>query len=357
MPDQSFHSGKSIRELFPQKYRDMFHFLDEREKYITEVRFRVDRPILIMEGKCEYVVEYNGNDPERAYKCPWDLQRKQSKPYITTSEDIQTLLEHFCNYSIYAYEDELRQGYITLEGGHRLGVAGQVVMGEKGIQTMKHITSLNLRISHEMIGAADKILPYVYHERSFHNTLIISPPGCGKTTMLRDLIRQISLGNSYDNGRTVGVVDERSEIGGCYYGVPQNDLGPRTDILDACPKEEGMMLLLRSMAPKVIAIDELGSKEQISSLKTASSCGVGIIATIHGDSLDDLMRKEGMADFLQNGGFQCLIFLTKTPNAGSNVGKVYQYRQSIHSFAEVMPSGNASGKPPMERYFREGEAL
>lgn len=322
---------KGILQLLPQKYREMLCLLDEREKYITEVRFRVDRPILIMEGMHEYVVDDSGNYIECTDKCFGDAQRMGRDLCYLTSEDIQNLLEHFCKYSIYAYQEELRQGYITLEGGHRLGIAGQIVPGEQGIRTMKHISSMNLRIAHEIPDAADEILPYVYDEGAFHNTLIISPPGCGKTTMLRDLIRQISEGNPYDRGRTVGVVDERSEIGACYLGVPQNDLGPRTDILDACPKEEGMMMLLRSMNPQVIAIDELGSREQIQALQTAASCGVNIIATIHGNSLEDIQDKEGLEEFLKKGGFRCLIFLKKTLEPGHRVNRVYLYAKDHYS--------------------------
>ena len=161
---------------------------------------------------------------------------------------------------------------------------------------MKNISFINIRISHEVKGAADSVIPYMYKDEMLLNTLIISPPGCGKTTLLRDLIRQVSDGNSYGKGMTVGVVDERSELAGSFCGIPQNDLGMRTDVLDACPKKRGMLLLLRSMSPRVIAIDELGSREELDQLRRAQACGCRILATVHGESIGDVERRFSVSE-------------------------------------------------------------
>ena len=163
-------------------------------------------------------------------------------------------MEYISSYSMYAYIEQLKQGFLTIRGGHRVGICGTVVMDHDKVKTIRHISGLNIRIAHEVKGCADTLYSLCTRMGKLIPTLIISPPGCGKTTLLRDMIRKIS-----DEGQTVGVVDERSEIGACYQGVAQNDLGIQTDIMDACEKGQGMNMLIRSMAPDVIAVDEIGS--------------------------------------------------------------------------------------------------
>lgn len=181
-----------------------------------------------------------------------------------------------------------------MEGGHRIGLSGQAVLeNENSLRTLKNISFVNIRVAHEIRGVADKILPELYKAGRFQNTLIVSPPGFGKTTLLRDLIRQLSDGNAYGPGLRVGVVDERSELAGSYRGRPQNDLGMRTDVLDACPKALGMLLLLRSMSPQVIAVDELGEEQDLRVLHMAASGGCSLLATVHGAGEADAARRLG----------------------------------------------------------------
>ena len=271
----------TIIQLFPEKQRGFWRQTASFQGEIQEIRLRAGRPIVVYMAGQELFLDRYGHFAD-----------SPSRAVSMLSEELEGLLGHICHYSLYAFEDELRQGFITVKGGHRVGVAGQAVLENDGhIRTIKNISFMNIRISHEVKGAADGVLPRLYGLGGLKSTLILSPPGCGKTTLLRDLIRQISDGNEYGTGMTVGVVDERSELAGSYCGIPQNDLGIRTDVLDACPKAAGMLLLLRSMSPQVIAIDELGSREELEQLKSAAACGCRILATAHGESLEDMERR------------------------------------------------------------------
>lgn len=292
---------QSILQMFPATERAFFEYTASREQKITEIRLRCEKPILVMESEREWFLNKNG-----------EYTSVISEATLMRADMLKRIVQHICSYSRYAFEEEIRQGFITVAGGHRVGLVGQVV-AEKGgvIRTIKHINGLNIRVAHQKKGVGQKLLPYLYKDGEFRSTLIVSPPGCGKTTLLRDLIRYISNGNEYAAGQTVGVVDERSEIAGAYLGQPQNDMGIRTDVLDACPKVSGMMLLLRAMSPKVIAIDELGSLEEMAAVATVSNCGVKVLATMHAESLEDLRRREGMDTLLGQKRFEVILVLGK----------------------------------------------
>ena len=230
--------------------------------------------------------------------------------WIASRKEILQIIQHICRYSMYAYEEELGKGFISTAFGCRVGVAGEVLMGTDGsVKNIRCISSLNIRVAHEAKGIAGAVLPYLYEEKKLCSTLLISPPGCGKTTLLRDIIRMVSDGNRLAGGMTVGVVDERSELAGCCDGIAVNDLGMRTDILDGCLKAAGMLMLLRSMAPDVVAVDELGDREDTIALEQVLKCGCSVLATVHGGSYEELSRKRFLQPLLQAGAFQRYLVL------------------------------------------------
>ena len=288
--------------------RAINNILEENEisfSKLQEVRLRIGKPLIVIADNIEFI-----------------LHKTMEK------EDLMEILEYVSNYSLHAFENELKQGFITIEGGHRVGVTGQVLIENGEVKNIKHISSMNIRISHEILNCADVILPYITRNKQICNTLIISPPRCGKTTLLRDLVRQVSDGNRLVKGCTVGVVDERSELGGCYLGVPQNQLGIRTDVLDNCPKSKGMLMLIRSMSPQVIAVDELGSLEDIHALEYAMHCGCRMVATVHAASMEELRAKPLFEQMVKERRFERYVVLGNQHRIGE-INGIYDDRGSL----------------------------
>lgn len=300
---------EDVIRLFPGKLRQMLEQADWDPGQLQEIRLRVNKPLILLSGGREFFLTPKGI-----------LSRTPAGAYRVLAEDIRCAMEYLGNYSLYAYEEELRQGFLTVQGGHRVGVAGKILVEQNKVRGVSHISGMNIRFSHQVKGCADPVLPYVIGEQQVYHTLIISPPRCGKTTLLRDLIRQISDGCGTFPGCTVGVVDERSELGGSYQGIPQNDLGIRTDVLDGCPKAEGMMMLIRSMSPAVVAVDELGDYEDIHAIEMTLHSGCKLLATVHGSSIEDIRKKPLLERLIKEHTFQRYILLEN--GLGGRVGRL-----------------------------------
>lgn len=306
-----------IFNILPCRLKNIFSEKMYDYEKLQELRLRINEPLIVIYDNQEYFVTGDGRRT---------VNREEA--YIVHACDIKETLEFISNHSLYAYEDEVRQGFITIQGGHRVGLAGKVVLESGKIKCVRHISFINIRMSHQVKGCSSGVMPYIIKGREVAHTLIISPPRCGKTTLLRDVIRVLSDGGNELPGMTVGVVDERSEIGACYRGIPQNDVGIRTDILDCCPKAYGMLMLIRSMSPQVIAVDEIGGSEDIDAIYSVINCGCKLIATVHGNSIDDIRNRPGLRKLVEEKVFERYIVLNNISGVG-NVQTIFDERGSL----------------------------
>lgn len=277
---------------------------DSVQARIEEIRIREGRPLEVVYGGQYAFVSTDGG---------MDVQPGEA--HTVTHGDCAQLLERLTRHSLYSFEEELKRGFITVEGGHRVGLAGRTVLEEGRVRMIRDVSGFNIRIAREVHGCGRAVLPSILDrsQRTVHHTLVISPPGHGKTTLIRDLARMVSEGDwpepGYGGGKKVGIVDERSEIAACVRGVPRFRLGPRTDVLDACPKAEGMMMLIRSMSPEVLVVDEIGRPEDALAVHEAIHAGIRIIATAHGASREDMLARPVLKDLAAAGVFRRLVLL------------------------------------------------
>lgn len=230
-------------------------------------------------------------------------------------QELKKIVDSMCRNSLYAMQTSLVKGYITLGGGHRAGICGRVVTENGVITHMTDISSMCIRVSREIIGAADPIMEYLECNGRIYNTLVISPPGGGKTTLLRDISRQLG------ERHKVCIADERSEIAACRDGVPMHDVGRFTSVMDAVPKAEGIRMLLRTMSPEIIITDETGSEEEEKAICQMINCGVKIITSAHGYSEKDLLNKELFGRLISRGVFE-RIFVLGVRNKKISVEKI-----------------------------------
>lgn len=315
---------EEILHIFPDFMRQGWQQAAECADRMQEIRLRVGQPVTILMDNQEWFLSRNGGLTQQAGEAAYSHEK-----------ELEAVLAHVCHYSLYAFADEIRQGFMTIPGGHRIGLSGQVILENRNeIRNIKYIRYLNIRIAHEVRGVSDRALPYLYQGNEVLNTLIISPPGCGKTTMLRDLVRNFSNGSIYGRGRNVGLVDERSEIAGSFLGVPQNDIGMRTDVMDSCPKQEGMMMLIRSMAPDILAVDELGNLGDVEAMRQAIPCGCRMLATIHGTSLEEVSCKSYMQDVMREAVFDRYLLLGKKNNRCIIIGIYDKERKLCSGWSE-----------------------
>ena len=287
-----------VLEYLPFSLKQYIHeFLVKKElapndtnNHIEEIRLRNNKPLALKFEQGTLITDYN-----------------------VSQQDVLQSFEKICESSVYSYRKQICDGYITIKGGNRVGIVGSAVVDNGQVININYISSLNFRIASQRIGCSNRIIEDLIDNKNndIYNTLIVSPPGCGKTTLLRDIVRNISNGIKVIGfaGKTVGVVDERGEIASMYRGVPQNDVGIRTDVIDNMPKPEAMRILVRSMAPDVIACDEIGSIEDIKAIDYAMCSGVKGIFTAHGKNLDEINKNPELSKLLNKKVFERIILL------------------------------------------------
>ncbi|WAA10449.1 stage III sporulation protein AA [Fervidibacillus albus] len=281
---------------------------------IEEIRLRVNRPLEILTSTKTVFI-----------------------PYVVKVTEAEKLIAKLGNHSFYTLEEELRRGYITVEGGHRIGLAGKVVLENGKVKGIRNISSFNIRIAKEKIGIGEKWIPYLY-DSEWKHTMIIGPPQTGKTTLLRDFARIMSTGSKRRNisAKKVGIVDERSEIAGCFQGIPQMTFGNRIDVLDACPKAEGMMMMIRSMSPDILVVDEIGRKEDTEAILEAVNAGIRLFMTTHGENFADLQNRPTLKPILEKKIFQRFIELKRINGPGKVVSLKDENGREIYGKAGVI---------------------
>ncbi len=276
---------------------------------LEEIRLRLGRPLALHGRMGDCFLSESG------------VAVSAEEAYRPDRDDLEKALQLVSSSSLNAFDEELRSGYITIPGGHRVGLCGQAVVRDGRVARLKHITGMNYRIARQVKGAARPYVRYFldYRRRRVYHSLLIAPPGGGKTTFLRDLARCLSDGIKELGfaGFEVAIVDERSEIAGSFQGRPQLDVGERTDVLDACPKAEGMMMLLRSMGPEVIVTDEIGRAEDAAAIEEVIHAGVTVVATAHGSSLAELRSRPGLRKLLDEQIFERALVLGWSRGAGT----------------------------------------
>lgn len=266
---------KRLLEIIPEKYTAQL--IDLKLSRLEELRLRVGQPLaLYIAGNEEFF---------------W--------PKLTQG-DLESALLSACRQSVYAHTETLRHGYITVEGGHRIGVCGFGVVHDDSVRTIKSVSSMVIRVAKQILGCADTLLPSVTS-----STLIIGPPGSGKTTLLRDLVRQMS----DKKKQRVGLADERGEVSAGVLGIPQLMIGARTDVLINIPKATAAMMLLRTMNPQWIAMDEITSPRDLLVMEQVAYCGVSLLATAHAERIEDLSQRPLYQNLMERRIFEKVVVL------------------------------------------------
>lgn len=318
---------KIKNEILPLLPKDVTRIVDkvkdEKLAEISEMKLRVGKEVNLKIGSFEKALS--------------QFVENKNEIYLVTREDINKTIGFMCRNSLYSANEEIKNGFITIKGGHRIGISGRTVMENEVIKSIKDFSGINIRVSREVTGSADELIKYVYDKKKFLNTLIISPPCCGKTTLLRDLVRQISNGIPQKGimGKTISLIDERSELAACFNGEAQNDVGVRTDVLDCCPKSQGIMTMIRAMGPEIVAVDEIGSKKDAEAIMCASVCGVSILATMHGSELDDAEKREELQRLFKQKLFQRIVILSGRKGPGT-IEKIIDFEEKRNVYEKEL---------------------
>lgn len=298
-----------------------------------ELRLRVNNPVSVCCTNGIYFLSRYG----RLVCCP------NGDMILADKADIDESFRSICSYSIHSHQNEIKNGFITLCGGHRVGISGTAVYHDGTLIGMRDISSVNIRIAREITGSADELFSALKNNIS-SGLLIAGAPASGKTTLLRDIARQLSSGTC-GNVKKVTVVDERGELAGTYMGIPQNNLGFCSDVLNGYPKADGIMQAIRSLSPEFIVCDELGGNDEVQAVEQGLNAGVSIISSIHAGSIDEFLKRKQAIALLETGAFGSVVML----NGHDRPGKVKEiYRAGdllakINGTADPDCSGNARG--------------
>lgn len=303
----------SLINYFPLQIRDKILKYRDKFNMLEEIRIKTNVNIILKIGQADIIVDY-----------------------ITNQDELLQILQTICDNSIYSYQSQICNGYITLKGGHRVGITGSTVIEDGKVKNITYIYSLNFRVAKEIIGCSESIIKDILklEENTIYNTIIVSPPGRGKTTLLRDIVRQISNGipKLGFKGINVGVVDERDEISAMYKGIPQNEIGIRTDVLSNIPKAIGMKMLIRSMNPKVIVADEIGTEDDAKAINYAVCSGVKGIFTAHGESIEDILVNPILSKLYNLNVFELLLFIDENRNIKKHICKRKEKGESGNTY-------------------------
>ncbi len=308
-PVPELNRWPEVLRFFPEELREILAGVPECAYVrIIELRLRINRPFELNCGGERIWLKRNG-----------DITSQPAHALVVTPDLLKKVIGSITTSSFYALDEEIAKGYLALPGGHRVGFCGRVIINSGQIKFMRNISSLNFRIAREVRGIARPLLPLLWQDGRILKTLILSPPACGKTTLLREIIRELSTGVTRlaIPPLHIGLVDERSEIAGSYQGIAQLDVGPHTDILDGCPKTFGVYLLLRSMNPQLIATDEIGRHEDIAMIEDIINAGVSFIATAHARNLSEAGSRPGLKKLLNSGAVERLVFLSNRLGIGT----------------------------------------
>lgn len=286
-----------VSNFSPKIKNSLIELPNELKQEVQEICLRVNSSIVIITSQKSFFLSSEGN-----------LSPEDSKSFVVSQNDILETFKILCNFSIYSFQNQIKNNFITLKGGHRVGICGTAIIDGEKIINISDISSMNFRISKEIIGCSDKIFEKL--GLNLGGTLIVGPPASGKTTILRDIARKLS--NTYENGKLikVSIIDERREIAAVYQGVPQKDVG-FSDILNGFPKAEGIMRALRTLSPRIIICDEIGNNEDADAIRKSLNCGVGIIASVHAEFAEEILKSEKIKNILNSGAIKNVVLLDK----------------------------------------------
>lgn len=308
---------QAVKQL-PAEWCGVLQKIPQRQRCgVREITFRVGKAITLTTAEGVCFMERNGN-----------FTPFPPRGNTLTSEEVNRCLRHLTQYSLHAFETELCGGYLTLQGGHRCGIAGHAVYKEGALSYVRDVSTVSIRVAREIRGLSQPVLKRLYFGERIPSVLILGAPGSGKTTLLRDIIRGLADGEAGRYVR-VAVVDERSELGAARQGAPQYDLGLASDLLDGFYKTDGMLFALRSLAPQVIAVDEIAAESDQSAVRKVQYGGVSLLASAHASSVEEAYRRDGIGELLRNGTFDYAVVLedAKTPGKVARIETVIKRKE------------------------------